>query len=192
MLFSTNLPKSPKFFGATDIEKFQKISNSARPFCKDFFRFCVVEELCILLLNFSDGYQFVLRPLYFAYKDREQIVDLLIESLSRLANAASIETKCQITVNARWEKIDSFMTDAVAKNLKVTEYIAVKIQSNYQPIHLLCKSHTVEKLDATNLEVLSNLETSVKQWEAFEKINPSLKSFFRGKKTTVEAGINAM
>ena len=34
---------------ATDIEKFQKISNSARPFCKDFFQFCVVEELCILL-----------------------------------------------------------------------------------------------------------------------------------------------
>ena len=50
----------------------------------------------------------------------------------------------------------------------------------------------MEKLDATNLEVLSNLETSVKQREAFEKINPSLKSFFRGKKTTVEAGINAI
>ena len=83
-----------------------------------------------ILLNFSDGYQFVLRPLYFAYEDRKQIVDLLIESLPRLANAASIETKCQITVNALWEKIESFMTDAVAKNLKVTEYIAVKIQSN--------------------------------------------------------------
>ena len=50
MLFSTNLPKSPKFFGATDIEKFQKISNGTRPFCKDFFKFCVVEELGILLL----------------------------------------------------------------------------------------------------------------------------------------------
>ena len=88
------------------------------------------EEWPAILLNFSDGYQFVLRPQYFAYEDRKQIVDLLIESLSRLANAASIETKCQITVNALWEKIDSFMTDAVAKNLKVTEYIAVKIQSN--------------------------------------------------------------
>ena len=78
------------------------------------------------------------------------------------------------------------------KNLKVTEQIVAAIQSDYQPIHLLRKSHTVEKLDATNLEVLSNVEKTVKQRETFEQINPSLKSFFRGKKTTVEAGINAI
>ena len=145
-----------------------------------------------MLLNFTDGAEFVLRPLFFAYEDREQITELLIESLRRLATAASLETANEVSVNDLWIQIDSFMTDAVAKNLKVTEEIAAAIQSDYQPIHLLCKSHTVENLDATNLEVLSNVEKTVKQRETFEQINPSLKSFFRGKKTTVEAGINAI
>ena len=145
-----------------------------------------------MLLNFTDGAEFVLRPLFFAYEDREQITELLIESLRCLATAASLETANEVSVNDLWIQIDFFMTDAVAKNLKVTEQIAAAIQSDYQPIHLLCKSHTVEKLDATNLEVLSNVEKTVKQRETFEQINPSLKSFFRGKKTTVDAGINAI
>ena len=32
----------------------------------------------------------------------------------------------------------------------------------------------------------------VKQQDVFEKINPSLRSFFRGKKALVEAGIEAL
>ena len=62
---------------------------------------------------------------------------------------------------------------------------------DHRSYHLLCKSHTVEKLDATNLENLATIEKSVKQRELFESISPSLKSFFEGKKTVVEAGIDA-
>ena len=65
-------------------------------------------------------------------------------------------------------------------------------QECQESYHLLCKSHIVEKLDATNLNVLATIEKSVKQRELFESINPSLKSFFQGKKTVVEAGINAL
>ena len=39
---------------------------------------------------------------------------------------------------------------------------------------------------------MNEIEKSVKQQEIFEKINPALKSFFRGKKALVEAGIGAL
>ena len=50
----------------------------------------------------------------------------------------------------------------------------------------------MEKLDASNLKVLSQVETSVKQRNTLENISPRLKSLFRGKKTTVEAGIDSL
>ena len=181
------------FFHTTSIQlQFFNFHTTLASFFHTTSRNSIDGEWPAMLLNLTDGAEFVLRPLLFAYEDREQITKLLIESLRRLATAASLETANEVSVNDLWIQIDSFMTDAVAKNLKVTEQIAAAIQSDYQPIHLLCKSHTVENLDATNLEVLSNVEKTVKQRETFEQINPSLKSFFRGKKTTVEAGINAI
>ena len=83
------------------------------------------------------------------------------------------------------------MTDSVSKNLKIEDLIGESLGSDHRPYHLLCKSYTVEKLDATNLEVLATTETSVKKRELFESINPSLKSFFGGKKTVIEARIDA-
>jgi len=59
-------------------------------------------------------------------------------------------------------------------------------------MHLLCKSHTVEALDRSNLEVLYKIEKSAKQCETFEGINPALKSFFGGKRIVVESGIEAL
>ena len=59
-------------------------------------------------------------------------------------------------------------------------------------MHLLCKSHTVEALDHSNLSAVHEIEKQVNQREILEGINPSFKSFFRGKKTTVEAGIKAL
>ena len=64
--------------------------------------------------------------------------------------------------------------------------------SSHQPYHLLCKSYTVEALGRSNLEVLSKIEKSVKQQDVLEQINLSLKSFFRGEKALVEAGIKAL
>ena len=50
------------------------------------------------------------------------------------------------------------MTDAVSKNLKLGESVAAKLGSNHIPYHLLCKSHTSERLDADNLTTLSIIE----------------------------------
>ena len=61
--------------------------------------------------------------------------------------------------------------------------------SNHKPYHLLCRSHAVEKLDGCNLSCTDRRICETK--ETLENICPKLKSFFRGKKTTVEAGINA-
>ena len=90
------------------------------------------------------------------------------------------------------EKVDAIMTDAVTKNLEIEEKIAKALDSSHIPLHLLCKSHTVEALDKSSLEVLNEIEKSVKQQEIFEKINPALKSFFRGKKALVETEIKAL
>ena len=53
---------------------------------------------------------------------------------------------------------------------------------NHHSYHLLCKSHTVETLVRSNLNVLAEVEKSVKQGEIFEDINPPL----------VEADIEAL
>ena len=91
-----------------------------------------------------------------------------------------------------WEKVYAIMTDSVSKNLKIEYGIGEYFGSMHKPIHLLCKPHTVEKLDSCNLVVIAKFENMVKQRDVLESINPQLKSFFRGKKTKVEAGIEAL
>ena len=46
------------------------------------------------------------------------------------------------------------MTDAVAKNLKIENLVPKLVP--HQPFHSLCKGYTVEKLDKSNLLLLSN------------------------------------
>ena len=43
-----------------------------------------------IILRFSNGREFVLHPMFFAYEDREQIIELLIETFKGLAVAGSI------------------------------------------------------------------------------------------------------
>ena len=43
-----------------------------------------------IIIRFLDGREFVLQPVFFAYEDREQIIELLAETFKRLAAAASI------------------------------------------------------------------------------------------------------
>ena len=50
--------------------------------------------------------------------------------------------------------------------------------SNYEPCHILSKSRTVEKLDKSDLLVLSKLEKDIKLQEKLESISPALKPFF--------------
>ena len=75
---------------------------------------------------------------------------------------------------------------------KPEDGICKSVGSTYKQIHLLCKSQTVEKLDTCNLEVLASFKTKVKEHTVLESINPWLKPFIRGKKTSVEAGIQSL
>ena len=84
------------------------------------------------------------------------------------------------------------MTDSVSKNLKIEDLVAEKLGSKHIPYHLLCKSHVVEKLDASNLNVLAAFKEKVKLQQHLEAINRALKPFFRGKKAVVIAGIQAI
>ena len=77
-----------------------------------------------------------LRPLFFAFEDREQITKLVVETLSRLAITQNT------TAKMLWENIDAFMTDAAAKNLQVEGEVSKILKSNHVPFHLLCKSNT--------------------------------------------------
>ena len=130
-----------------------------------------------IITNFYDGDEYVLRPIFFAYGDREQITELLVETYNRLAVAASVVASIVISPAALWEKTDAIMTDSVSKNVHIEDLIGEALNSDHRTLHLLCKSHTVEKLDAINLQVLSNVEKMVKQREIFESIKPSLNLF---------------
>ena len=50
----------------------------------------------------------------------------------------------------------------------------------------------MEKFGQSNLSALSKLEKDVKLRDTLESTNPSLKPFFYGKKTVVEASIAAL
>ena len=104
-----------------------------------------------LILNFKDdnpleSRMIPLPPLYFAYENREQVISLVVETLKRLSVAAH---KLNTSASELWSKIDAVMTDSVRKNLKIKEGVASKLNSTHIPYHVLCKSHTCERLDST-------------------------------------------
>ena len=91
-----------------------------------------------------------------------------------------------------WSKVDAFMTDAVTKNLKVEEGVANSLNSSHITYHILCKSHTCERMDADNLTTLSNIDAKIGLRELIIKREPFLKSFLRSKKCVVEAAMEAL
>ena len=145
-----------------------------------------------LILNFREGKRFCLRPVYVAYEDRENISCLIAETYQRLAAAAEVKMSASVSAKDLWEKTDNLMTDSVTKNLEIGQLIASKLGSKHIPKALLCNAHVVEKFDATNLNVLADIERKLKLRERLEKINPSLRPFFRGKKAIVVAGMQAL
>ena len=147
-----------------------------------------------LILYFSDDdaaecRMISLRPLFFAYEDREQIVCLIVETLQRLSVATN---NSDVSAVHLWERIDALMTDAVSKNLKVGEGVAEKLGSNHVPYSLLCKAHTCERLDSDNLTTLSTIEAKFGLRELIGKREPLLKSFLRKKKCVVETALDAL
>ena len=71
-----------------------------------------------IILRFSNNIsntEFRLRPILFAYEDREQITKLFIESFNRFADAVSISETKTITPAMLWDNVDAIMTDAITK-----------------------------------------------------------------------------
>ena len=130
-----------------------------------------------------------LRALFFAFEDRVQIVRLIVETFKRLA-VASCERS--VTAVVLWEKIYAIMTDSVTKNLKVEEGVSEELGTDYVPLHLLCKSHTCEKLDESCINALVYVETELKYSELLIKSQPRLRSFLRQTKCIAVCAMKAM
>ena len=108
---------------------------------------------CILI--FSDGQEFRLKPLFFAYKDHQQISELLNPlSIATTAFYGFKESPSDLR-----QKNDAIMTDAATKNLS----IASELNSQHKLMHLRCKSYTPEALDRSNSDVLAKIEKQVNQ-----------------------------
>ena len=133
-----------------------------------------------------------LKPLFFAKETAENIASLIVETYERLASAASTALKTPVSAEALWKNTSHFMTDAVSKNLNVPSFIAKKLKTSHFPSQLLCKAHTVEALDKSNLHVLAHIENALNLREHLVNITPHLRSFYRGKSTVVVCGINAL
>ena len=145
---------------------------------------------CFILI-FSDKCRFPLRPLFFAYEDRLQIIRLIVETFQQLAATISTEQH-PVFAKMLWEKTTSLMKDSVSKNLNIGEGVAECLLSTYVPYHLLCKAHPVEAFDRSNLLVLASIEKEVGFRQKLEMMNPSVKSFLRGKTSVVEAAMSSI
>ena len=55
-----------------------------------------------LILSLTDGLEYQLRPLFFAYKDRQQIYDLFVETFSPLPMALKISADENIEPVRLW------------------------------------------------------------------------------------------
>lgn len=120
------------------------------------------------------------------------IIHLFLETLNRLSLAANAFYDFYVSPGDLWQKNDAILTDAAKKMLRIENWIVSKLNSQCKPMHLLCKSHTVEALDRSNLDVLAKIEKQVNQRRTLENINPSLKSFFSdiGKQLLLKVELN--
>ena len=89
-----------------------------------------------LILIFTKNVRFSLRPLFFAYEDREKIVRLIVETYIRLALIITSTDKA-VSAKHLWEKTTAIMTDSVSKNLNIEDGVPDVLKSNYKPYHLL-------------------------------------------------------
>ena len=79
----------------------------------------------------SDGQEFRLRPLFFAYEDRDQITELFVETFTRLSIAVNVAQNRKTTPLELWKKVDALMTDAAVKNLGIETTISNALGSDH-------------------------------------------------------------
>ena len=144
-----------------------------------------------IVFSFSNNRRFVLHPLFYAFEDKAQIVKLLVETYKHLALLVDSNQR-SATAKDLWEKTSIIMTDSVEKNLHIEKGIAKELKSNHVPYHFLCKAHTVEALDRSNINVLANLEHVLKFREALESMNSRVKSFLCEEKAVVLCAIKCI
>ena len=70
--------------------------------------------------------------------------------------------------------------------------MAEEIHSTHIPYHLLCKSHTCERLDQDNLVTLSDIENKIKVRNQLVAVEPRLSSFLGQSKCIAEAALTAL
>ena len=126
-----------------------------------------------IILNFSDNKQYVLHPIDVAYENHTQIISLLLETYKRLVLLNN--DKQRATAKELWEDTTIIMTDSVEEDPQIKNGIAAALGSNHNSLHLLCKVHTVEALNISNINVLGSLESSLKFREAPESISACVK-----------------
>ena len=83
------------------------------------------------------------------------------------------DPRVPVTAKELWANVKIIMTVSVEKNLHIEEEIARQLNSDHVPLHTLCKAHTVEALDRSNIEVLGQLDKKVGFREALEETLPS-------------------
>ena len=98
----------------------------------------------------------------------------------------------KVSASDLWEKVDAIMTDSVTKNMKIEEGVAEGLKSKHIPHHILCSSHTCERMDLDNITTSSEIENKIGLRDLLLKREPLLKSFLRGKKSVVEAVLTAL
>ena len=149
-------------------------------------------EWVSLIISLSDGQRYRLCPIYLAYEDRENITRYIVESYQPLAVVATNAQEHNVTADDLWQSTTALMTEAVSKNFNVHRGINDALVTEYVPLHLLCKSHTVEGLDWSNKQVLPDVERAVQLREKIEAANPAIKRFTRGDKSVVITGVKSM
>ena len=82
--------------------------------CDTTSRSKIDEDCPTLILIFSDKRRFPLRPIFFAYDNRAQIVRLIVESYNRLATTINADEH-PVSAKMLWEKTTAIMTDSVSK-----------------------------------------------------------------------------
>ena len=112
----------------------------------------------------------------------------MLETFERLSVALDGERSAQ----ELWGFVDAFMTDSVSKNMKVEQEVSKSLQTEHVPYHLLCKSHTCEKLDESCINTLVAIEKKIEIGVWIVKRKPQLKSFLRKSRSITLCAMDAL